>query len=1752
MGFMRISRHSDLVLSRILVALAALFANLVVWAADPAGCIAAAPSGLVAWLPGDGDRSDFGSGVSATSAMGNVGFASGLVGQAFSFDGSGALVNLAASADLNLRNAVTIAAWIKPSVSTAGVIGGRPGGYQMQLRNDGRVLIAFPIGGTVNRVLPSTSLIPTNSFTFVAASYDSTTGTIKMYINGVLENSAQTSGLIDSMTKPFQIGGYFDPSLGVFYATPGYGYTGLIDELQVFNRALTATEVQGIYNAGSAGICKSGLASQPTFPGFTEYPLPRAPSGTQPNPNRIAVGGDNNLWFTESDRIGKITTLGSITEYSVPGGALGITQGPDGNMWYASNRCCNSSKVGKISPAGAITEYPAPGVGGGSGITLGSDGNLWFTEAANIGRMTPAGIQSGEFPSQMPSIYSSPNHITAGPDGNVWFTEGTFGGIGRISPAGAVTKFPPLDINNGSTSIVTASDGKLWYTAGDKIVRLSTDGSQTQFGITDSNMTVSELTVGPDGNLWFAGQIYTGSGIGRITPNPNGGLQYDFLLAPTNTAGGDFQRGIVTGPDGNLWFLQYASGKAVRFEPSGPRVTGVSSSFGDAVYGSGAVIPITVTFTRPVIVTGTPKLALNSGGIATYTSGSNTNALTFTYTVASGQSASRLDVSSFMSLAMNLFGATIRDASGNFAVLTLPVAPATGSLGANKQIVISQNGGSTSLFVLAITPNAGGNNGKVTFQITGSGFTTGTVVKLVRAGQPDIIATSTSIGAGGTTLTAIFDLRGAQLGVSDLVVSTPTGSITVSSGFTVEQGRAAEVWVDVIGRSTIRAGTEETFAILYGNRGNVDTAGIPLMIQMSNGLTWRLTSALTPPPAYPGVPPATWTNFPLNYESNGMITVPLLISKIPPGSSGIVILRLTDPTVGSFTLKAWAAPPHFDFLQSRVAGSSCAGAVIQSFSSTVGGGSPLGSSSLLQMDEQIRNAIGLNCGTSSLAAISVTEIVDSEQTTANASLLKGAVVPGVNSKHTSATRSTGECGGWYLPMCCIVQDMKGLVPTANSLPSLGDITSCPVIASSIGCNVPDDDGCHTVFYCGNTNDESSCVPSGSGGGRRTSGAAHDPNDKVGAAGVGASRYFPGDEPLRYAIYFENVATATAAAQQVVISDQLDSTKVDLSTFSLGPIVFGNRQITPPSGLTVFATDVDLRPATNLIVRINASLNSNTGLVTWRFASIDPATGQPTTDPVAGFLPPNTNPPQGEGQVLFTVSPKKGLATGTQVRNLATVVFDANAPLNTPQWLNTIDNSKPVSQVLTLAPAQTSANFTVQWSGSDEGSGVQSYTIYASENGGPFHIWVKDTTALSRMYTGISGSTYAFYSVARDMTGNLEPSKSAAETSTVVNIVKSTPSITWLPPAPVSYGTALSSPQLNATANVPGTFAYTPPAGAVLPAGNNQTLSVTFTPTDTAAYTTATATVAINVNRANASVTPNPAGKIYGQADPNPLTLGTLAGFVPADNVTATYSRTPGETPGTYTISASLSPAATLSNYNVAYNTATFTINTATPVLPPPQTGNTTYGVQTNLSVTVSPVNGGATPTGTVTFQFTDTNNVTRYICANGAVQMQSCSIPLDNAGKASVITANLPVGTDNIAATYSGDANYSSGGQTALNFSVAQANTQTALTITPNNPAPSYGDALTLAVQVTDSTANSVGTPTGTVQFAFSNDNGTTWSNLGNTVTLDAGGKVQLQTTTLPAGAPRVRATYSGDVNFIASSVNVIQNVSPKPLTISG
>lgn len=269
-------------------------------------------------------------------------------------------------------------------------------------------------------------------------------------------------------------------------------------------------------------------------------------------------------------------------------------------------------------------------------------------------------------------------------------------------------------------------------------------------------------------------------------------------------------------------------------------------------------------------------------------------------------------------------------------------------------------------------------------------------------------------------------------------------------------------------------------------------------------------------------------------------------------------------------------------------------------------------------------------------------------------------------------------------------------------------------------------------------------------------ASYDPNHLDGPAGVGSDRFIGPRDCLTYTIGFENMVSASAPAAEVLVTDTLDPTKYDLATFQLGAIVVGDRTLTPPAGQSAWSTMVDLRPDKPLLLQVETSLDTITGVASWRFAAIEPATGAVPLDPLLGFLPPNATPPQGEGTVTFTVKPRTGLTTGSQLTQQARIVFDVNPPIDTNVWRNVVDAGAPSSHVKPLTNAPTGA-LKVEWEGSDDdlGSGIASYTVYVSKDGGNYAPWVSATTSTSAVYQGEYGRSYRFFSTASDAVGNIE-------------------------------------------------------------------------------------------------------------------------------------------------------------------------------------------------------------------------------------------------------------------------------------------------------------------------------------------------------------------------------------------------------------
>jgi hypothetical protein len=231
--------------------------------------------------------------------------------------------------------------------------------------------------------------------------------------------------------------------------------------------------------------------------------------------------------------------------------------------------------------------------------------------------------------------------------------------------------------------------------------------------------------------------------------------------------------------------------------------------------------------------------------------------------------------------------------------------------------------------------------------------------------------------------------------------------------------------------------------------------------------------------------------------------------------------------------------------------------------------------------------------------------------------------------------------------------------------------------------------------------------------------------------------------------------------------------------------------------------------------------------------------------------------------------------------------------------------------------------------------------------------------------------------------------SATATATIT-VTQATPVITWANPAAIVYGTPLSGTQLDATANVLGNFTYSPAAGTVLSAGAGQTLSVTFTPTDTTDYTSPSATAKINVTKATPVITwANPADIVYGTA-----LSGTQLDASASVPGSFTYSPAAGTvlSGGTgRTLSTTFTPTDT-TDYDTVKSTATINVAQATPVITWANPAAIVYGTALSSkqldakanaagTFTYSPAAGtvlstGAGQTLSVTFTPTETTDYT--------------------------------------------------------------------------------------------------------------------------------------------------------------------------------
>jgi hypothetical protein len=211
------------------------------------GC-AQVPAGIVSWYPGElgveGNAEDV-SGNNDGTELGGVTHPPGKVGNAFGLDGVDDQIEVPDNATLDL-NTLTIDAWINRS-STADarivdkITAGGADGYLLDILDNRLRLI---IGGAT---VVGTTPIETGTFTLVAGTFDGTN--LRVYVNGALDGTTT----VESTTTPTNT---LPLHIGTNSAADGSFFAGVIDELELFNRALTQEEIQSLVNADSTGKCR--------------------------------------------------------------------------------------------------------------------------------------------------------------------------------------------------------------------------------------------------------------------------------------------------------------------------------------------------------------------------------------------------------------------------------------------------------------------------------------------------------------------------------------------------------------------------------------------------------------------------------------------------------------------------------------------------------------------------------------------------------------------------------------------------------------------------------------------------------------------------------------------------------------------------------------------------------------------------------------------------------------------------------------------------------------------------------------------------------------------------------------------------------------------------------------------------------------------------------------------------------------------------------------------------------------------------------------------------------------------------------------------------------------------------------------------------------------------------------------------------------------------------------------------------------
>jgi uncharacterized membrane protein len=495
-------------------------------------------------------------------------------------------------------------------------------------------------------------------------------------------------------------------------------------------------------------------------------------------------------------------------------------------------------------------------------------------------------------------------------------------------------------------------------------------------------------------------------------------------------------------------------------------------------------------------------------------------------------------------------------------------------------------------------------------------------------------------------------------------------------------------------------------------------------------------------------------------------------------------------------------------------------------------------------------------------------------------------------------------------------------------------------------------------------------------------------------------------PTPAAIVYGTALTAT----------QLNATSTVIGTFSYSPALGANLNAGPQT-LTVTFTPNDSTDFTTATASVVLTVNKVSPAITWAAPS---AIGYGTPLTVSQLNAASTVAGS------FSYSPALGatLSAGPQTLSVTFTPTDTSDYANATATVSLTVN-KAVPTIVWPSPLSITYGTSLSAAQLDATSTVAGSFSYSPSLG---------TTPTAGSQT---------LSVTFTPTDTADYSASTANVILLVN--RAVPVITWATPMSITYGTSLSTAQLNATAIVAGSFSYSPALGATLNAGP-QTLSTTFTPTDTSDYSAATAVVSLTVSKATPAVVLTPSSTNITTLQPLTVTIAISGGSsftsIPSGTLrligggytSAATTLTGGSVAisipagalatGTDTLTATYTPdTASSSAYNGVSGSSSVSVSTASAGLAlVASPAAATYGQQVQLTATLMPAAS----------QSTAANGETVTFYSGGAILGTGTL----SSGVAMLSLSTLPIGTDILTAVYAGDSTFAPGTSSALAYAV--------------------------------------------------------------------------------------------------------------------